>query len=72
MSEKQAKTRLAEDGLRYASKESGSPFMGNGTTRSCFKCGQHRNQDQMKAFRFLGRSEMVCKPSCGELATTRS
>jgi hypothetical protein len=70
MSEQQAKSRLAEDGLRYQ-QGIGSPFMGNGTARSCFKCGQHRNQDQMEAFRFLGRSEMVCKPSCSELAETQ-
>jgi hypothetical protein len=56
MSEKNAITRLAEDGLRYASKESGTLFIGNGNTRSCFKCGQHQNHNQMKAFRFLGRS----------------
>jgi hypothetical protein len=71
MSEKRAKTRLAEDGLRYTSKKSGTPFLAKGTTRSCFKCGQHRAQDQMKAFHFLARSEMVCKPSCSELAKTQ-
>lgn len=68
MSGKPVKTRIQEDGLRYTSKVGGSPFLGNGHTRSCFKCGKHRPADQLQAKRVLGRTEMVCKPSCKELA----
>ena len=64
------KTSLAEGGLRYTSKKGGSPFTGNGNTRSCLKCGTHRTADQLKAFRMLGKTEMVCKPSCAELGKT--
>ena len=57
-------TKLSTDGLRYASKAGGSPFLGTGNTRSCFKCGKHRTQAELQSKRVLGRSEMVCKPSC--------
>ena len=57
-------TKLSEDGLRYAAKTSGSPFLGTGNTRSCFKCGKHRQASQLQSKRVLGRSEMVCKPAC--------
>ncbi|HJV95974.1 MAG TPA: hypothetical protein VJ608_08055 [Albitalea sp.] len=57
-------TKLNADGLRYATKATGSPFLGSGNTRSCFKCGRHRQPAQMQSKRVLGRSEMVCKPSC--------
>ena len=57
-------TAVREDGLRYASKVGGSPFQGSGQTRSCFKCGRHRPTSSLQALRVLGRSELVCKPSC--------
>ncbi len=36
---------VSDSGLRYTSKETGSPFQGMGgagETLSCIKCGQHR------------------------------
>lgn len=72
MGERSEKTRIQGDGLRYANKVNGSPFTGNGPTRSCFKCGAHRTLDQLMAFRIAGRSEKVCKPSCKELAAALS
>jgi hypothetical protein len=60
-------TVIKDDGLRYRAKESGSPFVGTGNTRSCFKCGKHRTPDQLQPKRILGRTEMVCKPSCKDL-----
>jgi hypothetical protein len=56
--------KLSENGLRYAAKPPGSPFVGTGNTRSCFLCGKHRQAAQLKAKRVLGRSEMVCAPAC--------
>jgi hypothetical protein len=60
-------TKLTDDGLRYATKATGSPFIGTGNSRSCFKCGKHRQASQLQAKRVLGRSEMVCKPSCRDV-----
>jgi hypothetical protein len=57
-------TKLSADGLRYTSKASGSPFVEAGNTRSCFKCGKHRRPESLQPKRILGRTEMVCKPSC--------
>ena len=61
---KDTSTKVSQDGLRYSAKPSGSPFLGSGNTRSCFKCGKHRQQGQLMSKRVLGRSEMVCSPSC--------
>jgi hypothetical protein len=57
-------TKLSSDGLRYRSKEGGSPFLGGSSTRSCLLCGKHRRPDQLQSKRMFGRSEMVCKPDC--------
>jgi hypothetical protein len=56
---------IAEDKLRYRSKPVGSSFgsLGN-PMRSCFRCGAHRAPTQLRAIKFLGRSERVCEPSC--------
>jgi hypothetical protein len=38
-------TKISQTGLRYTTKESGSPYRdtgGSGETMSCIKCGQHR------------------------------
>lgn len=56
--------KLSADGLRYGAKLPGSPFRGTGNTRSCFKCGKHRQPVQLQSKRILGRSEMVCFPAC--------
>ncbi|MCM5679227.1 hypothetical protein M8A51_06745 [Schlegelella sp. S2-27] len=61
-------TRINDDGLRYRSKTVGSPFASKANTRSCFKCGKHRTPDQLQSKKLLGKTEMVCKPSCKELA----
>ncbi|MDT8999843.1 hypothetical protein RQP53_11240 [Paucibacter sp. APW11] len=58
-------TAVSDDGLRYESKLGGSPFLGSGHTRSCFRCGKHRPASALQSKRVLGRNEMVCKPSCG-------
>jgi hypothetical protein len=60
-------TRLSGNGLRYAAKQPGSPFPGTGNARSCFICGKHRQLASLKAKRVLGRSEMVCSPTCNEV-----
>jgi hypothetical protein len=65
---KSVTTRINEDGLRYRSKTVGSPFASKANTRSCFKCGKHRTPDQLQSKKLLGKTEMVCKPSCKELA----
>ena len=61
---KDTSTAVREDGLRYASKLGGSPFQGSGQTRSCFKCGRHRPPSSLQSKRILGRTELVCKPTC--------
>jgi hypothetical protein len=60
-------TKVSGDGLRYAAKSPGSPFLGSGNTRSCFKCGKHRQAGLLQSKRILGRSEMICAPSCTAL-----
>ncbi|HET9820984.1 MAG TPA: hypothetical protein VFQ16_04095 [Burkholderiaceae bacterium] len=57
-------SKLSAGGLRYAVKPPGSPFLGTGNTRSCFLCGKHRQPAQLQSKRLLGRTEMVCAPSC--------
>jgi hypothetical protein len=57
-------TAVSDDGLRYESKLGGSPFLGSGHTRSCFKCGKHRPPSSLQSKRVLGRTELVCKPAC--------
>ena len=57
-------TSVSNNGLRYESKLGGSPFLGSGHTRSCFKCGKHRTPSSLQSIRVLGRTEVVCKPSC--------
>lgn len=57
-------TSVSDNGLRYESKLGGSPFLGSGHTRSCFKCGKHRTPNNLMSKRVLGRTEVVCKPAC--------
>lgn len=57
-------TSVSDDGLRYESKLGGSPFIGSGHTRSCFKCGKHRPPSSLQSKRILGRTEVICKPGC--------
>lgn len=67
MSNQNNATVIGSSGLRYRSKTSGSPFADSKNTRSCFKCGRHRPPDQLRSMKVLGRSEMVCKPTCSTL-----
>ena len=56
-------TRIAASGLRYTTKESGSPFQGmgaNGEVRSCLKCGQHKLRSHGAIHRYLGGLMFFC------------
>jgi hypothetical protein len=64
MSSKVVTTKLSADGLRYGANAPGSPFVGTGTTRSCFLCGKHRQASGLQSKRVLGRAEMVCAMGC--------
>jgi len=70
MSKPPQRTQMDEAGLRYRSKVSGSPFASAGalgaSTMSCFLCGKHRTRSNLKARKLLGKSQMVCSPSCAE------
>ena len=72
MSKDQQTTKIDEAGLRYRSKVSGSPFASAGVfgmaTMSCFLCGKHKPRSSMKTKKFLGKSQMVCDPSCKDAA----
>ena len=61
-------TLVSPTGLRYTSKQGGSPFQGmgrGGETLSCIKCGNHRPRTN-GAFRRYGHALfffcMNCKP----------
>ena len=68
MSKTASKTKILDDGLRYQSKVSGSPFVTvtnfNSTTMSCFLCGTHRIRSTMTTRKFIGKSQAVFAPSC--------
>ena len=68
MSKPVTKTKILDDGLRYQSKASGSPFNlvapFNTSTMSCFLCGKHRVRSTMTTRKFIGKSQVVCAPSC--------
>ena len=55
-------TKIANDGLRYKSKEGGSPFGPGGTTgtMSCYKCGVHKSRALGTFKRLLGQSMFMC------------
>ena len=68
MSKPATKSRIIEDGLRYHSKLSGSPFA-QGTNfkqsmMSCFLCGTHRIRTEMATRTLIGKPQAVCAPSC--------
>lgn len=76
MSKDPQKTQIDEAGLRYRAKASGSPFTSVGAfgmgTMSCFMCGKHRPRTALKTRRLLGKSQMVCAPSCKEASEASS
>ena len=61
-------THIQPDGLRYKSKEPGSPFApagaGGAATMSCFLCGKHRPRVSLQSRKLLGKTQYVCAPSC--------
>lgn len=64
-------TRITADGLRYTSKQNGSPFRGMGSvgeTMSCIQCGHHRLRSRGTVRRFLNSPMFFCfdcKPPAG-------
>jgi hypothetical protein len=67
----EVKTQIDDAGLRYKSKSAGSPFVAGkyigASTMSCLFCGKHRERSLMKTLRILGKSQLVCAPSCRAL-----
>lgn len=61
-------TIVRDDGLRYRSKTSGSPFpnaLASGIgTMSCFFCGTHRGTTSRTTQKVMGQSRAVCMPIC--------
>ena len=55
-------TEIAKDGLRYKSKECGSPFGGAHFigTMSCYKCGLHKSRALGSFNRLIGKSMFIC------------
>ncbi|MEN9712812.1 MAG: hypothetical protein RLY90_1073 [Pseudomonadota bacterium] len=56
-------TQISNDGLRYKSKASGSPFGGSGHTAgsmSCYKCGLHKPRALGTFKRLLNQSMFIC------------
>jgi hypothetical protein len=55
-------TLIANNGLRYTSKEGGSPFQdsANGGTISCYKCGKHKPRSLGIFKRLLGQRMFKC------------
>jgi hypothetical protein len=60
-------TVVANDGLRYKSKTSGSTFGASGSTMSCIKCGLHRPRTLLVTKRIAGRLYLACSPSCEDV-----
>lgn len=65
-------TVIAEDGLRYKTKQGGSPFGASSGlgTMSCYKCGRHKARSLGSFKKLLGKSMFVCgdcKPSLEKL-----
>jgi len=56
-------TVISETGLRYTSKENGSPFQGmgrTGETLSCIQCGHHRLRSNGTFKRYLHALLFFC------------
>jgi serine protease inhibitor ecotin len=63
MATKTGKTAVAENGLRFTSRENGSPFAGMGKigeTMSCMMCGHHKPRSQGSQRRFAGSQAFFC------------
>ena len=56
-------TEISPTGLRYVSKENGSPFQGAGSTGetiSCIKCGKHKLRTRGVVKRYLNALLFFC------------
>ena len=56
-------TQISDTGLRYVSKENGSPFQGMGTpgeTISCIQCGKHKPRTRGSLKRYLNSLLCFC------------
>jgi hypothetical protein len=55
-------TKISADGLRYKSKDGGSPFAASGTgaSMSCYKCGLHKPRALGSFKRVLNQSMFMC------------
>ncbi len=62
------RTEIKAGGLRYRSKEAGSPFSGPGSfsiaTMSCLLCGRHRPRVLLRPRKLLNRTQYVCADGC--------
>ena len=69
MSKPASKSVTLDDGLRYKTKVSGSPFVSppfsSKTTMSCFLCGKHRPRTELISRKLFGKNQAVCSPKCG-------
>jgi hypothetical protein len=59
---KDVATNISQDGLRYKSRPTGSPFgeTASHSTMSCFKCGLHKSRALGSFKKMLGKSMFVC------------
>jgi len=68
MATKNGKNEVSDSGLRFTSRENGSPFIGMGKvgeTMSCMKCGLHKPRRLGSQRRFAGSLAFFfheCKP----------
>jgi hypothetical protein len=55
-------TKITADGLRYTSKEGGSPYQdySSGATISCYKCGFHKPRSTGIFKRLMGKNMFKC------------
>ena len=70
---KDVENQISNDGLRYKSKQGGSPFGGSGniSTMSCYKCGQHKSRALGTFKRVIGQSMFMCA-ECAPVVKTES
>lgn len=58
-------TKTRADGLRYTSKQNGTPFAGSwGGTMSCFCCGKHMSRTRLASFIVAGKRSFRCREGC--------
>ena len=63
MATKNGKNEVSDSGLRFTSRENGSPFIGMGKvgeTMSCMKCGLHKPRRLGSQRRFAGSLAFFC------------